>query len=431
MSNDITFNLSFDDVFGNVGDVGDTRAKKQNKQKVSHKAVNTNANEYKVKYNKSFISKIFETYLSTEPITEFKGSDDVLCDIKHTNNKLIYSDHAPILYTVDKHEIIVWNIGQWGCEKYSDNTGSTTYNHKYNMDRRETFGEYYKRLQNIISALNELVTKYPDAFFCLQEIPNMICDFNIFNNQTTFIRHTNDKLIAILGDKKMEINTHNNIIINTNNTKIIRELQTHITMAQTYFYTEIENTFNYNNTINKNSSDVLIIHSKQHNIITGIKYLQIDSRFLELNKADGFYYIPNANNTELIAFISVHMKYVDEKSKNTLYYDNNKNSIEKLFGEIIKKIKSIKKITVYMCGDFNIPSEGQYHDNCMEELIKKISDIFVNNGIVITLTYSSICDNSTTGSALSDNKDTNNKYIIDYIIKINIDISHKQQKQHK
>jgi hypothetical protein len=88
-----------------------------------------------------------------------------------------YSDHAPIVYEINPFvNIITWNVGNFGNEEYSG--ANMTYNHKFNLDRREEVDEYILRLMNIVSAMRELINVNKSAngklpFLFCQELPQM------------------------------------------------------------------------------------------------------------------------------------------------------------------------------------------------------------------------------------------------------------------
>ena len=90
-----------------------------------------------------------------------------------------YSDHAPIVYEINPFvKIITWNVGNFGNEEYG-NGQNITYNHKFNLQRREEVDEYILRLMNIVSAMSDLINNnktqkgnYPPFLFC-QELPQM------------------------------------------------------------------------------------------------------------------------------------------------------------------------------------------------------------------------------------------------------------------
>ena len=98
-----------------------------------------------------------------------------------------YSDHAPIVYEINPFvKIITWNVGNFGNEEYG-NGQNITYNHKFNLQRREKVDEYILRLMNIVSAMSVLINNNktqkgnpsnpsnpsnPPFLFC-QELPQM------------------------------------------------------------------------------------------------------------------------------------------------------------------------------------------------------------------------------------------------------------------
>ena len=89
-----------------------------------------------------------------------------------------YSDHAPIVYEINPFvNIITWNVGNFGNEEYG-NGQNITYNHKFNLQRREKVDEYILRLMNIVSAMSDLINNNktqkgnPPFLFC-QELPQM------------------------------------------------------------------------------------------------------------------------------------------------------------------------------------------------------------------------------------------------------------------
>ena len=79
------------------------------------------------------------------------------------NAETAYSDHAPIIYNFKDApapitnrfiSIITWNVGQ--CGNYYDKA-SSSYNHKFNMERVEYDDEYRTRLENLVMAMAEML----------------------------------------------------------------------------------------------------------------------------------------------------------------------------------------------------------------------------------------------------------------------------------
>lgn len=363
---------------------------------------------------------IFHEYLSKHKITYGDELDTELeknvlnnTYIQRPEIPLMYSDHAPILYTVDTHQIIVWNIGQWGCLYYTE--PEKTYNHKFNMNRRETFGEYIQRLKNIIDVLNTFVSTYPNAIFCLQEIPNMFINFNTDNKNITF----NDPYkIKALFDKYIIEPVQTNT------------LHSQMLDVQTMFYTQLEDNFIYNKNIDKNSSNVLIMYGKYKQLTYNKpfflniynKYEPLNTFIFSNNRADGFYMIKDA--TELIVFISVHMFYpFDDKNKNKNKNANIIMDIFKAIINIIDKIQKILQITVYMCGDFNISSKQHYINMESPNIFKKVEDLFLKKQIMIKPITSSMHGPTIANSSLKDNFGGITEETIDYINKFNITIN--------
>ncbi len=111
-------------------------------------------------------------------------------DINYLSNapyigNTMYSDHAPIIYNFgtappplknDYLNIITWNIGQWGNQRFESTPGSYTYNHKFNLSRTETEDEYKIRIRNIVAAMRQLLQNNKprgnnDPFLFCQELP--------------------------------------------------------------------------------------------------------------------------------------------------------------------------------------------------------------------------------------------------------------------
>jgi len=417
---------------------------KTHKTHIGGASVSANASASSIASNSAesdFKYIIFYYYLSKHEITYGPDIDKLLNNVLYTGNELqtlyqlhklptelqyqdkaqapdnpllIFSDHAPILYTVDEQEIIVWNIGQWGCEKHIDKTTKAiTYNHKFYMGRRETFAEYNQRLINIISVLNQFVKKYPNAIFCLQEIPNMFIDFNV-NEKGMTIDNLSNKIDKLFNDDDNQPDRDN----------ILYEQMSGV---QTMFYEALQQ-FMYNKEIDKDSSNVLIMYGNdnenklQYNplFIYKTQKGQINRNF---NRADGFWYLDNY--THLIAFISVHFSYPStykKKQQNAAIIIDIFNAIIKIIRHI-QQINTISNITVYMCGDFNTSSEkhnanmrGQYI------LFKRVIELFEENGLYITIN-SFMYSPPNAKSSLNDNNGGITTDTIDYINKFNVKIN--------
>ena len=351
---------------------------------------------------------------------------------------LMFSDHAPILYTVDTvdtvdtQQIIVWNIGQWGCEKHFDNNAqnnaqNNTYNHKFNMIRRETFAEYKQRLINICGVLKQLVIKYPNAIFCLQEIPNIFIGFFLNDKKKVAFNDLNKKGVALFNNIPGPVpDPRVYIIFDDDKAQILYKQMLDV---QTMFYTQLEDNFIYNKNIDKNSSNVLIMYGNNNTQLTYNEpfflniyntYMPFNTLIFSNNRADGFYMIKYTK--ELIVFISVHMFYpFDDKNKY-----KNANIIMDIFKaiiNIIKTKKTILQITVYMCGDFNISSTQHYINMGSANIFKKVKNLFLHNKIMITEINSSMHGPPKAKSSLKDNFGGITEETIDYINKFNITIN--------
>ena len=336
---------------------------------------------------------------------------------------LMFSD---ILYTVDTQQIIVWNIGQWGCEKHFDKiTKNKTYNHKFNMDRRETFAEYKQRLINICGVLNQLVIKYPNAIFCLQEIPNIFIGFfiNEKDKDKVVFNDPYQKSVALFNNDPVP-DPSVYIIFDEDKTQILYKQMLDV---QTMFYTQLEDNFIYNKNIDKNSSNVLIMYGKHKQLIYNEPiFLNIynipenaNEYIFSNNRADGFYMIKDT--TELIVFISVHFLYPIDYKK----MDKNATIIMHIFNaiiNIIKKINTILQITVYMCGDFNTSSKQHNINMKSINIFKHVKYLFLQNKIMITEINSSMYSPENAKSSLKDNIGGITEETIDYINKITISI---------
>jgi hypothetical protein len=98
---------------------------------------------------------------------------------------LMYSDHAPIIYNFANApepiknpclSIITWNVCAWGNQLHIDDKGKKSYNHKFNMQAKETIKDYKLRLVKLVEAMADLLDNNPPKgnnhpFLFCQELP--------------------------------------------------------------------------------------------------------------------------------------------------------------------------------------------------------------------------------------------------------------------
>ena len=376
-------------------------------------------NNSKCKYN------IYSNYLTNSNIEDNIPVDYVIKNHifneqpKESDNQIsikyvVYSVHAPIFYILpDGLQIIVWNITTWGLSNFGSDS-SPIYNHKFNMNRLEFFIEYEKRLQNICVALFKLLEEHPGALFFLQECP--INTHALIDVQ----KYIKDSSIDVTYKDINGINKDvpANIIINDLTRKVYKQFCA--LLEQKFFNStqndDIENTNLYNENI--------IIFKKEHQYITDKSLQSPVIELINRNKRISklLYRIDNVNNTELTAYISIHLPYNNLDSNGTEIIKPVFTAILNQLDELFTKDKKITKITVYICGDFN----KQYEDGTIKasdgfRLIPSIQSEF--EYIQKNTTYSKYkykyinkIYNAKEPSSLTDNNGRLNDKCIDYIL---------------
>ena len=384
-------------------------------------------NNSKCKYN------IYSNYLTNSNIKDNISDDYVNKNHifneqpKESDNQIsikyeVYSDHAPIFYILpDGLQIIVWNITTWGLSNFGSDS-SPIYNHKFNMNRLEFFIEYEKRLKNICDALFKLSEKHPNALFFLQECP---INKHAENDVKKYITESSiDVTYKDINGINKDVPA--NIIIKDLTHKVYKQFCA--LLEQNFFKSTqndgIENTNLYNENI--------IIFKKEHQYITDKSLQPSDSELINRNKRISklLYRIDNVNNTELTAYISIHLPYNNLDSNGTEIikpvFTAILNQLDELFTK--DKDKNITKITVYICGDFN----KQYEDGTIKAsdgitLIPSIKSEFEDiqkNTQYINYKYKYINKiyNAKEPSSLNDNNGSLNDKCIDYILECIITI---------
>ena len=330
------------------------------------------------------------------------------------NNPLIFSDHAPIVYNINKDIIIIWNIGQWGCEKYSDGL-NYIYNHKINMKRRENYYEYTARLENIINVLEALLKRYPTAYFCLQEVPTFFLNSDTPNNLTLdyIIKGASSKLNSML-DKHLQNNI--NIIL-------LGKLMTDVLVM---FYSKLKKHFTIHKFIDTTNSNSIIIYGKQSHEIKPLELypaIREDNKFRNY-RAQGIY---NIHDTIMNAYISVHFLYNNDEKNAEIITDIFKTILTKLVND---NTHSVITTNVFLCGDFNrdytfkyIDQKQSFYENCTTSINK----VLLNTDFA-QFYISNIDINKTSGNSTSygDNMQTKNDYQIDYVLKITLSIQEQK-----
>ena len=123
----------------------------------------------------------------------------------------------PISYNINPFvNIITWNIANFGNEEFNYK-GIITYNHKFNLKRKENVDEYIIRLINIVSSMRNIIdTNKTDRglnpyLFC-QELPQLEHGAPTVDrtNQPLFIELFNKLLaqqgLGMLGNPNYECN---------------------------------------------------------------------------------------------------------------------------------------------------------------------------------------------------------------------------------
>ena len=285
--------------------------------------------------------------------------------------KLMYSDHAPILYPINPHiNIITWNVAQYGNIQ---NKKLNTYNHKFNMDRVETEDEYKRRLQNIVIAIDKLFslgeTNMKEApFVFLQELPNAHGSFN----------HANK-------DKQLEFK------------KLFNRLLTKKDLSNISFNDRPL-------TEDNNSEFGLIVRSGNPK---NIKYLgnftPTFKELLDLLKFKCEVYSTLFNGRSIV-YVNLHMKYEDD------FKNNISLKLTRVTQGLFKVIEP-KPLIIYFIGDFN---NNIFEDNFV---INKMNESFRG----VHMPIKNIEKYTTPGNkaySLMDNVGNENPENIDGIIKV-------------
>ena len=389
-TNLLSFNLTFDDILGITKAVA-TPAVAPAAAVLDTPAADPVVNNSKCKYN------IYNNYL-TAYIIEDNISDDYIKDnnifneqpqkhipIKHK----VYSDHAPIFYILpDGLQIIVWNITVWGLSNFGSDS-APIYNHKFNMNRLELFIEYEKRLTNICEALFKLLEDHPNALFFLQECP-------------------------------CPIKTHAEKLIEKLIEKVYKQF---ITRSASLGFTH------FNNINNENNENIIIFkndHEYMNNNTLKSHETNLENRNKRISKL--LYRIDNANKTDLTAYISIHLPYNNLDSTGQPQIKPVFTAILNQLDELFTKDRNIKKITVYICGDFN----KQYKDGTITtsdgvtlipSIQSEFEDIQTNNKYsVYKYKYTNKIYDAQVSSSLKDNNGGLNDKCIDYILECIITI---------
>jgi hypothetical protein len=300
-----------------------------------------------------------------------KQKEATVYDLYYTKEKypkLMYSDHAPILYPINPYiNIITWNVAQYG-NIY--NKQHKTYNHKFNMNRVETEPEYKVRLQNIVNAIDTLFsscvkTKGEAPFVFLQELPNAHGSFKFANK-----------------DKQMEFKKLFNILLRKKDLSNI--------------------SFNDRVITEDNNSEFgLIVKSGNPK---NIKYLgdftPTFKELLDLLKCEVYSTLFYGRS---IVYVNLHMKY-EEDFKNSISL-----KLTRVTQGLYKFIKPTPSI-IYFIGDFN--------NNIFEDdiVIDKMNNSF--RGVIPIKNIEKYTTPGNKGYSSRDNLGNENPENIDGIIKV-------------